>query len=354
MKILLSLVAVAFVAAATPAQVAAVVAQDGYFIEQGADATDAVVADAVAEARFDGGALSVVVLANEPPSGATTFADAVLDGLPSRAGTVLVVGPETVGWASSGDKWTNDQLDAALDASLSGATSDDLVTLFVEALLSPPSSGVSGVLVLFGIVLAVGGAFALFAFRASRAQRTRAATQVEKLRATAQLQIDAIANDILDLEDEVRLSGNDRAQELFSTAVGTYTTASDRLATMTSGRAIVDLNTELDVAVWHLDTVEAILDGKPLPEKPKPPAYSPASNARPVSQAKPTSNAIGSPPEYQRRSQRRSSYGAGDMLEIFLATQAIRTIGGGGRGYSRSGGRSRPRIPRMRGGGRRR
>lgn len=354
MKALLSLAAVVLVIGAAPSQVAPIVASDGYFIEKGADATDAVVGNAVAEARFDGGALSVVVLAVEPPSGATTFADGVLDGLPSRAGTVLVVGPETVGWASSNDKWTNDQLDGALDASLRGTLSDDVVTLFVGALLAPSGGGSFGVRLLIGIGLVVGGAFALFTFRASRRQRARATEQVEKLRATAQLQIDAIANDILDLEDEVKLSGNDQVQERFSAAVDTYTTASDRLAAMTSGRAIVEFDTELDIAVWRLDSVEAILDGKPLPEKPSPPAYTPLPDTQPTSQAGPTAGAVDSVQEYQRRSQRRSSYGAGDMLGILLATQGMRTIGRGGRGYSRSGGQSRPRIPRMRGGGRRR
>ena len=62
MKVLLGFVSLVLVFAATPSEVSPVVARDGYFIEAGSDATDAVVGNAVSEARFAGGALSVVVL----------------------------------------------------------------------------------------------------------------------------------------------------------------------------------------------------------------------------------------------------------------------------------------------------
>jgi uncharacterized membrane protein YgcG len=363
MKVMLSLVALVLVVAATPSEVVPIVAANGYYIEEGADATQEVVGDAVAEARFAGGALSVVVLAQEPPAGATTFADSVLSGLPSSGATVLVVAPETVGWASAGDVWSNGELDAALDASLDGRSSDDVVTIFISELLEPSTGGASGMVIFLGIVVLVGGAFAFFAIRASKRQRKSAAAQVEALRATAQLQIDAIANDILDLEDEVKLAQDPKVQEHYSAAVDTYTTASERLAAMSSGKEIVEFDYELDLAVWNLDTAEAILDGNPLPDKPERPVYTPLPAkppARPAS-SEAGSRVAGTLPQYQRRSQRRSSYGASEMLATVLATQAMRGMGGrrrsgsfGSFGGSRSsGGRSRS-TPRMRGGGRRR
>ncbi len=244
MKVFISLAALVFVVAASPAEVATVVATDGFYIEPGADATPGVVGDAVADARFAGSAFSAVVLAEEPPSGATTYADAVLDELPTGTGTVLVVAPETVGWSSAGDVWTNEQLDAALDASLGGASSEDVVVIFVTELVEPSSGGGggSGALVFLLIVVLVIGAFVLFAVRASKRQKKSAAAQVEALRATAQAQIDAIANDILDLEDEVSVAGDPKAQEHFAAAVDTYTTAAERLDSMTSGKEIVDLD----------------------------------------------------------------------------------------------------------------
>ena len=362
MKILLSLSAFVLLVAATPSEVAPVVARDGFFIEQGADATPEVVGNAVADARFAGGALSVVVLSEEPPAGATTFADAVLDGLASGTGTVLVVGPETVGWSSSGDIWTNDELDAALDASLSGASSDDVVRIFVAQLVEPSSSGGgSGALIFFGFIVLIVGAFAFFAFRASKQQKQSAEKKVEELRATAQLQIDAIANDILDLEDEVKLAKDPKATEHYAAAVDTYTTASERLAAMSSGKEIVDFDYELDIAVWRLDAAEAIIDGNPLPDKPEPPVYAPtpAPPKDSTSSKSGGSTAITAPlPEYKRRSTRRSSYGASEMLATVLATQAMRGMGGrrrsGSSGRSRSSGGGSRSTPRMRGGGRRR
>jgi len=205
-------------------------------------------------------------------------------------------------------------------------------------------------------VILIGGAFAYFAVRASRRQKRDAAEQVEELRVTAQLQIDAIANDILDLEDEVKVAENAEAQEHYSAAVGTYTTASERLAAMSSGRQIVEFDYELDLAVWRLDAAEAILDGNPVPDKPDPPAYAPPPllpDAQPQSSSGTITGASGQLRPYERRSVRRSSFGAQEMLTAVLATQAMRGMGGRSRGFSRSSGRSRS-TPRMRGGGRRR
>ncbi len=366
MKAFLFFVALVLTVAATPSQVGPIVAADGFFIEQGADATPEVVGSAVADARFAGGALSVVVLAVEPAAGATTFADAVFDGMPQTSGTVFVVAPETVGWSSQGDIWTNDELDAALDASLDGSTSNDVVTIFVSQLLEPSvggsSGGISGGMIFIGLVVLIGGAFAFFAIRASKRQRQNAAGQVAKLRATAQLQIDAIANDILDLEDEVKVAENPKVQEHFSVAVETYTTASERLEGMMSGREIVEFDYELDLAVWHLDVAEAVLDGQPAPDKPEPPSYAPVpapSASQPAASQGASSRATSAPPEYSRRSQRRSSYGTSEMIATVLATTAIGGMGRRRRGSSwssggsRSSGRSRS-APRMRGGGRRR
>jgi len=356
LKVSLGLLSLILVVAATPAEVSTIVMQDGYFIEAGSDATVEVVGNAVSEARFAGGALSVVVLAEEPSAGATTFADAVLDQLVSDSGTVLVVAPDTVGWASKNDIWTNGQLDAALDASLDGSSSDDVVSIFVSELLAPSSSGSSGILILVVIVVALGGAFAYFALRASKRQKREAAEQVQKLRSTAQLQIDAIANDILDLEDEIKISENAQAREHYSAAVDTYTTASERLAAMSSGRQIAKFNYELDLAVWRLDAAEAVLDDNPVPDKPDPPAYTPPpvlSEAQPQGSSGSTAGVSAPIPQFERRSTRRSSFGAQDMLTAVLATQAMGGLGRRGRRSYRSSGRSGS-IPRMRGGGRRR
>ena len=123
--------AIVFSVAATPAEVAPVAEAQGFFVEPGADATDEGVGRAVSDARSAGSLFYAVVLADEPAAGATTFADGVLDELPRTEGTVLVVAPETVGWASNNDIWTTDELNDALDASLDGGSSEDVVVVFV-------------------------------------------------------------------------------------------------------------------------------------------------------------------------------------------------------------------------------
>ena len=117
----------------------------------------------------------MVVLAEEPASGATFYADAILDRLPGQDGTVLVVAPETVGWASNDDVWTPDELNDALDASLGGSTSDDVVTIFVSELIEPSASGGSAGLWLLAIAVVV---VAVIGFVVWRSRRSSAHAQV--------------------------------------------------------------------------------------------------------------------------------------------------------------------------------
>ena len=72
---------VVLVAAASPAEVAPVLEAQGFFVEAGSNADANAVEAAVAEARFEGGALSVAVLASEPAGGATVFAENTLPNL---------------------------------------------------------------------------------------------------------------------------------------------------------------------------------------------------------------------------------------------------------------------------------
>ena len=368
MKALIGALALVFlVAAASPQDVARVVLTDGYFIEDGADATDQVVGNAVFDARASGGLLSVVVLAEEPSAGATTFADAVFNFV--AEGTILVVAPVTVGWSSDGEDWTEEELNRALDRSLDGSTSDDIVEIFVSELVAPSSSGGGGlgILVVIGLIAAVGIAF--FAWRSSKANKARLARIMGDLRAKAGAQVEDVANDILELESEVRDAADRTINEHFQAASQIYSAATDALEHADSPQDIVAVSAKLDDAIWNLDAVEALLDGNPVPPKPEPPkaneAPAPSASRPPAS-----SDSSGQPPltPYRRRESRRSSFGAGDILAAVLASGALRTrgrrgptggfgggIGGFGRGSSRStGGGMRGGGGRIRGGGRRR
>jgi uncharacterized membrane protein YgcG len=364
MAVGISVVAVVFAGAATPGDVAATAREEGFFIESGSGASREVVGRSVSDARAAGSLMYVVVLADEPPSGATTFADGTLDRLPRAEGTVLVVAPETVGWASNNDIWTSNELDTALDRSLDGSSDDEVVTIFVDTLVNPPSAGASGLWILL-IVLAIIAVLVVFiAVRSNRARQQKDAKALEGLRQSAQAQIDALANDILDAEDEVAESDDALVKEHFDAATEIYSGASERLAGAGSPAALLTVAAELDRGIWHLDCAEALLDGVALPPEPKPPSTPSMPEPRSVVDDGSAARSAGSSapplPEYQRRSSRRSGFGADDMLKTVVAMQAMRSLSRrspsrSGGSSSRSGGGSRPTSSgRSRGGGRRR
>ena len=82
-RLFLAVVAlVVLVAAASPSEVAPVLEAQGFFVEAGSNADPDAVEDAVVAARFEGGALSIAVLASEPAGGPTIFAENTLDEMP--------------------------------------------------------------------------------------------------------------------------------------------------------------------------------------------------------------------------------------------------------------------------------
>jgi hypothetical protein len=365
-RILLAFAALAMIAA-SPGEVVSELEAQGFYIEAGSNASPGVVGDAVAEAGFAGGRLYVVVLSGEPGSGATFFADAVLDDLGS--GTVLTVAPETVGYASDGNSWTADELNEAVDASLNGTSDDDVVVRFVESLTgaavggggsgSGGGTGGSGGGFIW-LLLFVGGLAALFFYLRSRSQKTSATARSGRLRdfrAAAQEKLIEVANDILEMETEVTMSENPEVQQHYKSASAKYAEVVDKVGTVTDPEELLDLTYQLDIAIWELDVAEAYLDGKSPPKKPEPPKLEtpqPQAGGKsgPVINTPP-------PPAYDRRPQRQSSPSGPDLGNILLALLAARGMGGGGNysgrwtggGGGSSGGRSAGGGPRLGGGG---
>lgn len=353
--------------AASPGEVVSDLEAQGFYIESGSNASSDVVGDAVADAGFSGGRLHVVVLSGEPASGATFFADAVLDDLGS--GTVLTVASETVGYASDGTSWTADELDEAVDASLNGTSDDDVVVRFVESLTgaavggggsgSGGDSGGSGSGFIWLLVF-VGGLAALFFYLRSRSQKTSATARAGRLaefRAAAQEKLNAVANDILEMETEVTMADNPEVQQHYNSASAKYAEVVDKVGTVTDPEELLDLSYQLDVAIWELDVAEAYLDGKTPPKKPEPPKLE-TPQPQPGTKSGPVINTP-TPPAYDRRPQRQSSPSGPDLGNILLALLAARGMGGGGNysgrwtggGGSSSGGGSRGGGSRMGGGG---
>jgi hypothetical protein len=345
LKTLIAISAAVFVFAATPSEVAPIVDTQGYFIEEGSGATDESISRSVSDARASGGALSVVVLAAEPAGGATTYSGAVLTELAVSTGTVLTVALETIGAESLNDIWSVEQIDVALDLALNGETEDEIVSLFVKGLIDPPTSGGGGGWIFLLLIVAAVGGIALLIWRSKRAANKRAAQALDEAKAGVQSQIDAIANDIIDLEDEIDEAGPSAGSDYFHTAAASFTSAGDRLAAATDAATVLDLSFDLDMTIWQLDCAEAHLDGNELPEKP----VEPMSPLEPAKAAVPTGRSADEEalpdrlPEYHRRGERKSSYGSNEMMQTLLVMQAMTGLGSGGghtsgrRGRSRSG-----------------
>jgi hypothetical protein len=339
MKRLLLAIAALTLLAANPGEVVPVLEADGFYIESGSNASAGVIGDAVAEAGFAGGRLYIVVLSEEPVSGATFFADVVRDDL--GPGTVLTVAPETVGYSSDGLTWARADLDAAVDASLDGTSDDDVVVRFVETLTGTEvaegsgsgagdgesAGGGSGAI---WFLVFLGAMVALFVFLRNRSQKTAMSARAARLaefRTAAQEKLDAIANDILEMETEVSMAENPEIQQHYNSASAKYGEVIDKVKTVTDPEALLDLTHQLDIAIWELDVAEAYLDGKPPPKKPEPPKF---ERPEPQQGATPPPT-ISSPtrPQYDRRPQRQSSPAGSDLGSILLALLAARGMGGG-------------------------
>ncbi|HSM44477.1 MAG TPA: hypothetical protein VK969_05615, partial [Acidimicrobiia bacterium] len=345
--------------AATPQQALSGLEANGYYIEDGAAATEAVVSDAVFEGRADGGRLYIVVLAEEPPGGAPTFSDSVLDLL--GEGYVVTVAPESVGFAGDGSHWSADTMNAAIDFSLSGGSDDDVVARFIESLTGRSVSGGDtsggaassggGIPILW--VLVIGGALVAFWYFASRNQREkRTVERLGEVRELARSKLDEVANDILEMEDEISVSDDSEAKEHYQRASRMYAQAMEDVQAASTIPAMLEVSEELDLAIWELDCAEAILDGKPKPAKPDPPR--PESLQRTPPAEDPNEDpAPGRRPidDFARRSQRQSS-GSNEVLNMLLAMMAMGGMRGGG-GFGGGIGGFRGGSDRSSGGGRR-
>jgi len=360
--LLLAIVAlVVFVAAASPAEVASVLDAQGFFVEAGSDADPEAVEAAVQEAQFEGGNLSVAVLATEPAGGATVFSENTLDEM-DGIGTVFTVGPETVGWASEGDIYTREQLDEATDASLDGGSDTEVVELFVATLIDEPvgaaepggGSGFPWGWILLFVVVA-GGVFLFWRMRQS--SKRSEASAIESARAEVKKRLDDVANDIIDLEDDVAGSSIAAVPVLYKSATEAYSKALKDYERAESPAQLMTTAEELDQAIWQLDSVEALLDGKPAPPKPVKPK--PQTPSRPPLSGSPS---VTTPPRvpgstYRRPNRRTSSNTTAILTGILLGSMGSsrRAPGGSSGRSSSSSSRSRSSgSSRMRGGGRRR
>ncbi len=367
--IVLSLVVAMVVAAGVPsagaadsAEVADAIAETGVYVEPGASASAVRIGELVSALRSEGEDISMVVLAEEPVGGATTFADAVVRRMGS--GLVLVVAPDTVGVSGTSEEFGDLEIADAVEASFAGETDLEVLELFTSQLLgvdvAPATTaapgaaasdsaegGGSGFLWLLALV---GGGLILFFWWRRRQGATkgpRLHPDLAEAKEVVQGQINAVANDIIEMEDEVRQANNPEVDEFYEAAGSTYSDVTEAFPTANRPQALLDLSNELDEAIWQLDSAEALLDGKTPPERPEPkrlPAPEPAPpDPRPEGSRLPPRPTYDQP-VYDRRPGRRSSYSGGGLMEILMgaagAMMAARGRGGGGLVASRTTTRS--------------
>ena len=346
--------------AVAPDEIAEQVFTQGFYVEEGASITDAEASAIVSSARNQGSRYHLIVLVETPPGGNTAFADAVFDIMGIDSGTVFVLSEDDTGWASV-DEFTEAELEEAfVVASDAGGSDAAYAANFTAALfgldLNVGSTGDSGSAAggsddggggsgLLWVVLIVGGVALLvwWLMRRSKAQASKATeSRLAEARAEIQVQLDGIANDILDMEVEVRGANNATVDALFEEAGSTYREASAELAAADTPQELLDLSNKVDLAVWQLDSCEAILDGKKAPPKPEPKKLAPPPQPEP-SQSAPSGGSAGSSlpprpshPQYQRRLSRRSSGLSPGMRDVLIGLGAGAMMGRR-RGSSRSG-----------------
>ena len=338
-------------AAADPGDVADIVADNGFYVEPGASATDEEISDLVTVMRNAGEAFSVIILSAEPPGGAVTFADAVLDDL-GDDNHILVVSPDSYGISGNPGQFTEAEISTALDAAAVEETDADLVNAYVTGLLGtevvPAPSGTStagdrGGISILPIIL-IGGVLLLgwmwWRRKAAASAGSRIDARLAEAKTAVQTQIDAVANDIIDLEDDVRVAGNSEATGAYNAAGQIYNEVTDAYPGATTAQGLLDLSNRLDEAVWQLDTTEALIDGKTPPPRPQPQVLEEVRAPDIDDGRLPERPDYGGDgperPDYERRQSRRSSYGGGGLMNILIGLGGLllanRSRGGGGGG----------------------
>lgn len=288
---LLSLVAVLVLVAApasaqTTIDAAVAVSEEGFYLGPGTSISESRVSDLVSGARDRGFRLSLVVLDESPAGGPTTFAGGIVDAIGGPATVIVLTEDGFVGYETVGE-FDRADVEAALNAADAAGGSDlTYLTNVVEALTgatapvpaptqapapvpAPASSG--GGSGLWILLIFVGGfiAIAWFVMRKSKkASEARAEGDVQGARTEIQSQLNSMANDILDLADRVRLGGP-KAVAFFEAGSGVYEKASEEFEKATTFAQLEALSDRLDEAAWQLDSSQAILDGDPMPPKPR-------------------------------------------------------------------------------------
>jgi len=261
----------------SPDEVASEVGDRGYYIDEGIDVDPDRISDAVARAGNEGYRFFVVLLDEDPPGGATTFAGAVLDRLGS--GTVLVLSVSREGMESTVLSQT--EIARALDLGFDSGGGDEgyveaVVSSLTSAATSSPTTSTSsgggssaGLFIMLGFI----GLLVLAVWWGIRRQRKASAQSDERMvseaRKEIKSQLDSMANTILEISDRVSLSESKQDNQYLEQAGATYGTAMEEFEDALDLGALETMSDRLDEARWQLDAATALAGGKDVPPKPE-------------------------------------------------------------------------------------
>ncbi|HEC08097.1 MAG TPA: hypothetical protein ENI86_00860 [Acidimicrobiales bacterium] len=279
----------------------------GVYVEPGADADAEALARVADRQSTAGGRFYIVVLAEDPLDTTQEFTDAVLDELGS--GTVITVAPN--GLAAASNRFSNVELGQALDASGLSSVDTDLAVgfeAFARALGGSPtvttagalttvpdststaasdasSGGSAAGLLIFLLVVVV--AIVVIVMLVRRSNRRKLSRRMDTQQEAVAKELSAIGEDIVEFSDAVQLADNPEITEHYRTANSEFLELQEKLAAAENPWAIEEVDQAADITAWHLDAVEALLDGRPAPPRPEkveipttpPPATAPARPA---------------------------------------------------------------------------
>lgn len=240
-----------------------------YASESGApvdvNAMEALVAD-----MPDSPAFYFIALAQDPPEGADVVASDILTVL--QSGTVVVVGPTDLGAVSS--DFTNAQLSDALDASITLFDTSYVEGFreFADTLTAQkPASGSAGRggLVILLLVIGFAAIVVVVLRRGKKSDEQIQQRRLTEARSEIRAQLDAVANRILELNDQIDVAGNDEATGYYRAAASTFDEIRDSFDQAQSLSTLESISARLDVARWQLEAADAITEGRPVPEKPE-------------------------------------------------------------------------------------
>ncbi len=237
---------------------------DGGFYLEGRSQADA---DAVAAVLEETGDTSLFLVEVTDDLDPLALADELQRQIGS--GTVLVVTPFEIGWAS--DRYSDDEIDGALVSALSefDRSPGSGLESFVGALpQASTSSGGAGWLVPLVVIVIIGGVVWLMVRRSRNAKEKAGAGRLQEAKEELDGQIAVVANYIVELSDRVGLAEDDEAEALYREATDVFSAVQTDLPAADELHEMELLSDRLDHARWQLESAEARLEGKLPPPQP--------------------------------------------------------------------------------------